>query len=47
VFVQSISHAEIHDSFGIVQLSGKLGEKPGEKRMHGKAGVRVLEARRQ
>jgi len=47
VFVESISHAEMRDSFGIVQLSGKPGEKPGEKRKHGKASVSELEARRQ
>jgi len=37
VFVGSISHAEMRDSFGIVQLSGKPGEDPGEKRKHCKA----------
>jgi len=44
VFVESISNAEMRDSFEIVQLSG---EKPGEKRKHSKASVRELEARRQ
>jgi len=29
---ESIANAGIRDSFGIVQLSGKPGEKPGEKR---------------
>jgi len=37
VFVENISKAEMRDSFGIVQLSGKSGEKLGEK----------VEARRQ
>jgi len=37
----------MRDSFGIVQLSGKPGEKPGEKRKHGKASVSELEARGQ
>ena len=46
VFVESISHAEMRDSFGIVQLSGKPGEDTGEKRKHCKASVRELEARR-
>jgi len=40
VFVESISHAEMRDSFGIVRLSGKLGEKLREKRKHGRASVR-------
>jgi len=44
VFVERISNAGIR-SFGIVQLSGKPGEKPGEKRKRGKASVRGLEAR--
>ena len=43
VFVESISNAEMRDSFGIVRLSGKLGEK----RKHGKASARELEVRRQ
>jgi len=37
VFVESISHAEMRDGFGIVQLSGK----PGEKWKHGKASERA------
>jgi len=41
VFVESISHAEMDDSFGVMQHWGK----PGEKRKHGKASVRELEAR--
>jgi len=41
--VESISHAEMRDSFGIVQLSGKPGEKP----KHSKPSVRELGARRQ
>jgi len=44
VFVESVSDAGMRDSFGIVQLSGKPGEKPGEKRKRGKASVRELEA---
>jgi len=36
----------MRDSFGIVQLSGRPGEKPGEKRKHCEASVRELEARR-
>jgi len=43
---ESIVNAGIRDSFGILQLSGKPGEKPGEKRKHYKASVRELEARR-
>ena len=43
VFVESISNAEMRDSFRIVLL----GEKPGEKRKYSKASVRELEARRQ
>ena len=39
VFVESISHAEMRDSFGIVRLSGKPGDKLREKRKHGKASV--------
>jgi len=42
VFVESTSHAEMRDSFRIVQLSGKPGEK-----LNCKASVRELEARRQ
>jgi len=36
----------MRDSFGIVQLSGKPGEKPGEKRKHSKASMKELEAQR-
>ena len=43
---ESIANAGMRDSFGIVQLSGKPGEKPGEKRKHCKAWVKELEARR-
>jgi len=43
---ESIANAGMRDSFGIVQLSGKPGEKPGEKRKHCKASVRELKARR-
>jgi len=39
---ESIANAGIHDSFGIVQLSGK----PGERRKYGKISRKVLEARR-
>jgi len=39
---ESIVNAEIHDGFGIVQLSG---EKLGEKQKHCKASVKELEAR--
>ena len=39
---ESIANAGMRDSFGIVQLSGK----PGEKQKHCKASVRGLEARR-
>jgi len=39
---ESIANAGMPDSFGIVQLSGK----PGEKRKHCKASVKELEARR-
>jgi len=35
----------MRDSFGIVQLSGKPGEKPGKKQKHCKASVKGLEAR--
>jgi len=41
---ESIANTGMRDSFGIVQLSGKAGEKPGEKRKHCKARVRGLEA---
>jgi len=37
---ESIANAGMHDSFRIVQLSGK----PGEKRKHCKVGVKELEA---
>jgi len=37
----------MRDSFWIVELSGKPGEKPGEKRKHGKTSVRKLETQRQ
>jgi len=37
---ESIANAGMRDSFGIVQLSGK----PGEKRKHCKANVRGLQA---
>ena len=47
VFVENISNAEMRHSFGIMQFSGKPGEKLGGKRKHGKASVRELEARRQ
>jgi len=47
VFVESISNLGMRDSFGIVQLSGKRGEKPGEKRKHGRAGVRETEPRQE
>ena len=43
---ESIANAGMRDSLGIVQLSGKPGEKPGEKRKHCKASVRELKARR-
>ena len=43
---ERITNEGMRDSFGIVQLSGKLGEKPGEKWKHCKASVRELEARR-
>ena len=46
VFAESISHGEIRDSLGIVQLSGKPGEKPGGKWNHGQASMRDLEDRR-
>ena len=36
----------MRDSFGIMQLSGKPGEKPGEKWKYGKASVKELKARR-
>jgi len=39
---ESIANAGMRDSFGIVQLSGK----PGEKRKHCKTSVKELEARR-
>jgi len=42
----SIANAGMRDSFGIVQLSGKPGERPGEKRKHCEASVKELEARR-
>jgi len=42
----SIANAGMPDSLGILQLSGKLGEKPGEKRKRSKASVRELEAQR-
>ena len=47
MFVESIPHAEMCDNFGIVQLSGEPRDRPGEKRKHGKASVRELEAWRQ
>ena len=47
MFVGSILHPEMRDSFGIVQLPGKPGEKPGEKWKHSKASMRKLEAQRQ
>jgi len=47
VFVESISNAGMSDGFGIAQLSGKPGERPGEQWKHGKVSVRELEARRQ
>jgi len=31
---ESIANAGMRESFGIVQLSGKPGEKPREKRKH-------------
>jgi len=31
---ESIANAGMRDSFGIAQLSGKPGEKPGEKPKH-------------
>jgi len=40
---ESIANAGMRDSFGIMQLSGKPGEKPGEKRKHCKTSVRGLE----
>jgi len=43
---ESIANAGMRDSFRIVQLSGKPGEKPGEKRKHCKASVKELEVRR-
>jgi len=42
LFVESIANAGIRDSFGIVQLSGKTGEK----RKHCKVSRKELEARR-
>jgi len=42
----SIANAGMRDNFGIVQLSGKPGERPGEKRKHYEASVKELEARR-
>ena len=44
---ESVANAGMRDSFGIMQLSGKPGEKPGEKRKHFKASMRELEAWRQ
>jgi len=46
-FIRSgkLANAGMRDSFGIVLVSGKPGEKPGEKRKHCKASVRGLEAR--
>jgi len=44
VFVERIWNVEMRGGFGIVQLSGKPGEKPGEKRKHGKASIGKLEA---
>jgi len=43
MFVEGISNAGMRDSYGIMQLSGK----PGEKRKHSKASMRELEARQQ
>ena len=37
---ESIANAGMRDSFGIVQFSGKPGEKPGEQRKHCEASVR-------
>jgi len=37
---ESIANAGMRDSFGIVQLSGKPGEKLGEKRKYCRATVR-------
>jgi len=42
VFVESIVNAGLSNSFGIVQLSGK----PGEKRKYCKVSRKELEARR-
>jgi len=42
----SIANARMRASFGIMQLSGEPGEKPGEKRKHCKASVKELGARR-
>jgi len=38
---KAFSHAEMDDSFGVMQHGGE----PGEKRKQGKASVRELEAR--
>jgi len=42
---ETIANAGMRDSFGIVQLSGKSGERPGEKWKHCKASMGELEAR--
>jgi len=36
---ESIANAGMRDNFGIVQLSGKAGEKAGEKQKHCKASL--------
>ena len=43
---EGIANAGMHYSFRIVHLSGKPGERPGEKRKQCKASVKELEARR-
>ena len=43
---ESIANSGMRDCFGIMQISGKPGEKPGDKRKYCKARVRELEARR-
>ena len=41
---ETIANAGMRDSFGIVKLSGKPGERPGETRKHCNTSVRGLEA---
>jgi len=43
---ENIANAGMRDSFGMVQLSGKPGERPGERRKYCKVNRKELEARR-